>query len=220
MRNPAVLLVLLYCALPFAGPRAQVSTQKTDARVHFYWTFGAMTGPAADRRFATVDREVVKLRSGDDLRFYVAAAAPAHIYLLHGDVANNLELIWPRVEDLSTPRLPGRGQLIPSGGWLRIEGPAGRERLYLLASVAPLTRLESLLRAHAAAPPPARVETARSVLEEIGDLRARHGTPEARAQRPVLIAGRVRAANPDLAAAAVEVTAPRFFARTYIIEHD
>jgi hypothetical protein len=209
MKTAAMLLGLLAV---FAGAPA-------DDLVRFYWCAQTATGPVSSVRYSLVEKEHLTLKSGDRLQFYVVAARDAHGYIVHLLPDGRLDTLFPK-GGTSATLVAGRQHYLPArSSWFTLDGPTGRDRIILLVSPEPLVELEGLLAANGRAAGTDRKLAADAVIAEIARLRKAFPMPVESASRPALMAGSFRSAALDPAQHAIELTAPRLFARTYIIDH-
>ena len=187
--------------------------------VRFRWAFGVSTGAGGARKFVPVTGEDVILRSGDEIKMFVAPDCKCFIYVLHQDQAGQFAVLYP-----SNGAFPASPPTAPSyipegGGWLQVDDAKGTERIYLLASTTRLTSLEQMLAAAAAKGPSPTQQI-------VGELARLQKSTVARnwSERPVTMGGQVRGkpdpAHPDIATSATVITgtAP-FFSRVFIIDH-
>jgi hypothetical protein len=188
--------------------------------VRFYWAAQVATGTGAAARYSVLERDVIALKSGDRFQFYISPVTSLFAYVIHQDAAGALSLLHPSSPGPATPLVPGASRYLPSRTrWFELDQTRGTERIYVLASATQLSTLEAAMQEYAAASESRKAVVAATVLDVIGRLRKEHGQLEQPPPRPVTIAGSMRAAVPDLSSVAAEVSAIRFYARTYIIDH-
>jgi hypothetical protein len=205
-----ILLLLLLCAI---GPQSA-----TTADVRFYWGAQIATGPASATKYAPLTSDVVSLSSGARIQLYLSLARPGYVYVLDSSPDGELTTLFPDGKDAGMQA--GAQQYLPArGSWFTLDGPPGREMLFVLVSAERLTGLEAHLRAPKNETADARRARGAAALQEIARLRALHDQPISTASRPTTLAGKFRSAEVDLAARATEVTATHLYAHTYILEH-
>ena len=211
---------LLLCFLVVAGSSTDPDAVGEEHDIVFRWAFGALVGPKADRQLVAVTRDTT-LSTGDELKMLVDLRTACFVYLIYRSSQGQTSLLFPgQVEHPATDSKVSITYYVPEGqAWFRLDSQEGLERFYLLASAKPLTDLEKLLRAHGSAKPSDRVESADQILAHIRDLRRKHRTLKAGAERPVSIAGNVRGATSDLEQIAVEISATGFYSKTFTIDH-
>jgi len=186
--------------------------------VRFRWAFGISTGAGAARTFKGITGEDVVVKSGDEIKLFVAPDCKCFIYVLHQDQAGVFSTLYPA--DGAFPATPptGPSSIPPGNSWLLVDDVKGTERIYLLASTSRLTELEKMLTAAAKAPSPAQ-----QIVAELARLQkstiARNWS-----ERPVPIGGQVRGkpdpAHPDIAQHATVITGTGpFVSRVFIIDH-
>jgi hypothetical protein len=116
---------------------------------------------------------------------------------------------------------------IPKGDmWFELDRNAGLETFYLLASEKRFTALETLLSEYQSAGAGKKQALARKIIAEIRSIKRRHRKSERAAERPVPIGGNLRGidkdkkqSSPDIEPIAAEVSATRFYGRTFTIDH-
>jgi hypothetical protein len=208
--------VSLVCALALV---CQVSGAEM---MRLQWAFGAVTGRADAREFVRVTDDIT-LRTGDEVQMFLSPVTACFIYVLHEDPAGEMRVLFPGAAGAFPP---GYGIAKPfyvpaEKAWLRLDSTTGIERIYLVASPERLTQLEALLkRSETAGDAKARRN---QVVNELARLTKQGGS--AWSERPAMIGGQIRAlprtkpAYPDIADFAMEITAPGFFSRVFVIEH-
>jgi hypothetical protein len=189
--------------------------------MQFRWAFGAMTGPADARRFVRITDDTT-LRTGDEIQMFVSPVTACFIYVVHEDPAGEMTVLFPGTSGAFPPGYGVAKEFyVPAEtGWLQLDASTGTERIYVIASPERLTQLEALLkRSDTSGALKARrnqviAELARLTKQSTGNW----------SERPVTIGGQVRGlpakpAYPNIAAHAVEITAPGFFSRVFVIDH-
>lgn len=209
-------VVSLVCALALV---CQVSGAEA---MKLRWAFGAVTGPAGARAFVRITDDIT-LRTGDEVQMFISPVTPCFVYVLHEDPAGVMTVLFPDTPGAFPPGYGiGKTFYVPADkAWLRLDASTGIERIYLVASPERLTQLEALLK---------RPETAgdakarrNQVVLELARLTKQSGS--AWSERPAMIGGQIRSlprtkpAYPDIAGSAMEITAPGFFSRVFVIEH-
>jgi hypothetical protein len=109
--------------------------------------------------------------------------------------------------------------------WFELDDRKGTETFYLIASISRLIEIEELFQKTALGTDVNRSQ-AELIRTRIKDLKKKHRTLTASAERPVPIGGNVRGISkdeqtktPDMGAVAIEVSAKDFYCRTFTIEH-
>jgi hypothetical protein len=189
--------------------------------VRFRWAFGAVTGAGKARHFVRITEDVT-LRSGDEVQMFVSPLTACYIYVLHEDPAGAITPLFPATAgEFPANYGVAREYYLPEAGqWLTLDTVTGTERVYLIASVERLTRLEAVLKGPR--PQPDLSASAKAIVAELARL-AKQQTSHW-SERPVTMGGQVRGTpgqpnHPDLAAHASEISAPGFFARVFVIDH-
>jgi hypothetical protein len=205
---------------------AQQSSQN-DQRVVFQWAFGALKDREDDAHFIPITRDTV-LDSGDQIKFFLKTIENCRVYLIYLSAQGELSMLFPgRVESTGDNNAGSGSHYIPEGdNWFCLDESQGKEKFYLLASATPLNTLESLVDAYKQADRAARTELTAKILAEIRKLRKQHLKLKTHAERPVSIVGNMRGNGHgknnelvDIAQFAVEISADRFFSRTFTIDH-
>lgn len=218
----AFLLVLGLAA--FVGVLAQ--SPPGEKNIGFLYAFGAYVGPQGKGKLIPVQSETT-LNVGDRLKIFFEPKSDQYFYLLHISSQGELTPLHPPAAQKAMVA-KGTQLFIPSGGnWFELDGHAGQEKFFFIASAERLDRLEELCTRHMTLrDKPDVLSSTDAILDEIKRLRQQHRPLSAPAEKPVRIGGSVRgeqqpsaAAVPDLTPLATEVTAPGFFTRTFSIEH-
>jgi len=196
--------------------------------VVFQWSFGALQNADADTRFIPITKDIT-LKSGDRLKFYLKMIGNCHVYLIYCSAQGELSMLFPssRLDPAGSGSTSKGRQYIPEGeDWFHLDENQGKEKFYLLASATPLNNLESLVNAYERADHAGQPDLALKILAEIRNLRKQHIKLKTHAERPVNIVGTLRSNNKarkngsiDVAAYAVEISAYKFFSRTFTIDH-
>jgi hypothetical protein len=218
----AFLLVLGFTAS--AGVFAQPPPEENN--IGFLYAFGAYVGPQGKGKLIPVQSETT-LNVGDRLKIFFEPKSDQYFFLLHLSSQGELTPLHPPAAQAAKVS-KGTQLFIPSGGnWFELDGHAGQEKFFLIASAERLDRLEELCARHTILRNKSDVlSSTDAILEEIKQLRQKHKPLSAPAEKPVRIGGSVRGeqqssavASPDITPLATEVTAPGFFTRTFSIEH-
>lgn len=203
------ITVALFAAV--LAVHAPQDTQSADVR--FRWAFGALTGSTGARQLVRITDDIT-LHSGDQLKMLLAPVTTCFVYVLRESPAGELSVLFPS----PTGALPadyraGASYSIPAGSdWLELGAKTGIERIYLIASAARLTRLETLLQ---------NKSPSKEVVGELAALRRQYAKVDW-AERPISIGGQVRGKKqpaPSIAPFTAEIAAKAFFSRVYIIDH-
>jgi len=196
--------------------------------VRFNWAFGAWVQSDSGRSLISVGKDM-PLRTGDRLKFFLQPVSGCHIYLIYYGSQGEMHLLFPTQTSSGNQAVsPSIPHLIPEGmDWFSIDNQPGLERFYLLASVEPLSDLENLLMQLKNSTPPDRDKLIQEIRTEIKRLKREHRKLAAAAERPMSIGGTVRSLEPDTANAypdvkklANQISAEKFFSRTFTIEHE
>jgi hypothetical protein len=222
----SMLLVLGFVL--FLAPRtwsADESEQRKE--VNFQWAFGAMKETPQGPRFEPITRDTT-LKSGDRIKFFVRKKSPCFVYLIFLSSHGEVSVLFPcRFESLDTDYSSPQTHYIPEGDqWFELDEHVGQETFYLLVSAERLYDLETLVNDYQNADRSKKPELADRILPAIRKLRKQHKVFKSHAERPVRIIGNIRGAEkletagtPDLADYAVEISANKFFGRTFTIDH-
>ena len=213
-------LLLDASAPALAGDRAE-------DLVSFRWAFGAMVGPRDDRRLVAITRDTT-LRTGDRLKMLIELKTPCYVYLIYQGDDGGVSLLFPYdLKQFDEGCEVFRKYYVPRGAaWFELDEESGLETFFLLASSERLSELERRIEACAAAGDEEKTVFQEQVVEEIRRVRKRHKAFTTEAERPVPIGGRVRGVDegrlesaPSIDPIAGDVRAPRFFGRTFTIDH-
>ena len=222
LRFIVLLIILVSIIFWHCIPAARAQ----ESRLNFYWAFGALVGTQDQPQLIPIGRKTV-LQTGDRMKILFEPQTESFVYILYYSSQEELLMLFPS-EPSAASTLPGRKYSIPSGNqWFKLDDVTGIEKFYLIASARRLEKLESLYQSHLAK---TRVEdiqaSTRAILAEIKQLKRKHRTLTAAAERPVRLGGNFRGAHqeaqpaqPDLSQIAVEISAADFFSRTFTIDH-
>ena len=211
------ILALLACALVRSAPAEEATDSQTD-KVHFRWAFAAVSGAGEDQQFLSVKRDTV-LHSGDRFKMLIQLQDSCFVYLLHRGPDDAVQLLFPSELPQQTDDYLHVRRFLPADGWFTFDDHVGLERFYLVASVSPLTSLETLIGQYTAADSTAQAGLAGGIVEEIRRLRKEYTTLSSAAERAVAIAGNLRGDSDRIAESAVEITVATFYAKTITIDH-
>ena len=217
--------VSIWVSLGMAGllPVSKAIAQD-DPKIQFQWAFGAIKNTDSGQKFEPVTRDAV-LKSGDQIKFFVNLKKKCFLYIIYYSSQKELAVLFPqRFKDQGPAP---RSQYIPKGNeWFELDDQTGREKFYLLGSAGRLVALEALINKYESADSAKKQDLAGQVLAEIRSLRKQHLKMKSYAERPVTIIGNMRGSgnkevtgNYDVADFAVEISADKFFSRTYTIDH-
>ena len=219
-----ICLGVLFSAAMGAGADPVVRAEKDSVR--FRWAFGALVGPEGDRELVPVLRDTA-LAEGDELKIMVEPEETCFVYVIYRSPDGSASLLFPGEHAGTTGFEPGKHRIPEGDGWFELDDQAGLETFYLLAASWRLEGLESLFGRYDAADPSGQPALASQIFAEIRSLKRKHkrlSIPHV--ERPVSIAGNVRnifeAVNrphPDVWELAVEISARRFYSRTFTIDH-
>ncbi|MBW2284347.1 MAG: hypothetical protein JRF65_07075, partial [Deltaproteobacteria bacterium] len=76
-----VLVLIAFCAVLVLNDLAGAQ-QNEGPNVRFSWAFGALVGPANDKKLALITQDTI-LTTGDRLKLFVKLVNPCFVYLLH-----------------------------------------------------------------------------------------------------------------------------------------
>jgi hypothetical protein len=200
--------------------------QVNDEQIELLWAFGAIVGTDQDQRLISINDDMV-LRTGDRIKFFINPKNNCFIYLFHHSAQNKLALLFP--SDISAAHIPaGTRHFIPSGNaWFTLDAITGFEKFFLVISRKKLDELESLYQKKAVSDNDPDIDASKQpILAEINKLQRQHRTLTASAERPMRLGGNFRGAHdddkdtlPDISQIAVEITAVKFYSRTFTIDH-
>ncbi len=221
-----MVLVLAGLLLHGVEPSAQAD-DRGENLVDFRWAFGAMVGPSDDRRLVAITRDTA-LKTGDRLKMLIELKTPCYVYLIYQAEDGSLVMLFPyELEQFEQYCEVSRKYYVPRGNsWFELDEKSGLETFFLLASSCRLSDLERMLSAYARAEEREKAACREQVVEEMRRLRKHHKSFTTEAERPIPIGGRVRGVDvqrsdrvPSIDPIAGDVTAPRFFGRTFTIDH-
>lgn len=228
-----ILLVLFLASfdLGLTGNSEAVGTpeKKTleEKHVRFRWAFGALVMSEKTPRFISVERNTV-LKSGDQLKVFLELREKCYVYLVYHSAQGEIRLLFPsNVNDLPGGFEVKKYCYVPEGeSWFELDDHTGSETFHLIASMARLLKLEALFRGCALVSPAEKGACRDEILTEIRNLKRRHRQFKTAAERPVQIVGGIRGGDEtrktagfDPASMAVEISAQRFYSKTFTIDH-
>ncbi len=223
---PSLLLAVPLFLL--VGMRGDViGKQQAGDEIVFRWAFGAMVGPANDRRLVAITRDTV-LKTGDRLKMLLQLKSQCFVYLFYRTAEDEIHLLFPYSLDLfESDYQTDVKYYIPRGeAWFELDDNIGPETFYLLASAGRLRRLEELYRMYHSGTEEERKEIAEKFFAEIRSLKNRHRILASPAERPIHIGGTLRGgiegrhtSFPDIDPIASEVSSSGFYSKTFTIEH-
>jgi hypothetical protein len=221
-----VFSLVAFCLLLSLSPKANAE-QKEDKGVVFRWAFGAMVGPENDRELVAITRDT-ELKTGDQIKMYLELEKKCFVYVFYRGSQDEVQMIFPySPRQFDTDYKTSTKYYIPQGKkWFKMDENGGTELFYLLASAERLTELETVYGKYDSSDPGQKQALAKQVLTEIREIKKRHRKFTTVAERPVAIGGNVRGINVggavpcfDVATLAVEISATKFFSRTFTIDH-
>ncbi len=225
-KYPALVVTLLLCFF-FSGPLEATGEQKEKNEVCFRWAFGAMVGQKGDRRLVAITRDTI-LKTGDRLKLLLQLETKCFVYLFYRTAENDMYLLFPyTLQQFETDYKTGEKYYIPQGTkWFELDENVGLERFYLLASAEKLMDIETLYKKYHSVDGADKQEIAEKLIAEIHKIRKRHRKFTVDAERPIIIGGNVRGVVkdektvfPDIDPIASEVSTPKFYSKTFTIEH-
>ena len=223
LRASLLVPALISASFFYSNSKAEDQAGNTIA---FRWAFGAMVGPAQERKFTAITGDTA-LITGDQLKFMVELHKTCFVYLIYRSSQGDMNMLFPyELNQFGSDYELLKMYYIPrDDSWFELDEKSGVETFYLIASASRLNELEALFQK---ATPGAEDNLKRSelILSHMKALKKRHRTLTANAERPVPIGGNVRGISkdvqtkpPDMGAVAIEVSAKDFYCRTFTIEH-
>jgi len=228
-----ILLVVFLVSFELAltGRPEAVGTPKEksyeEKHVRFRWAFGALFMSEKKPRLVSLERNTV-LKSGDQLKAFLELREKCYVYLVYHSAQGEIVLLFPsNTDELSGGFEEKNHYYIPEGEkWFELDNHPGKETFYLIASMERLMKLEALFRRYASLSAAEKGDCRDQILTEIQDLKRRHRQFRTAAERPVQIVGGIRggdeipkAAGFDPASMAVEISAQKFYSKTFTIDH-
>lgn len=219
-------LLVVFCSV-LSGSLRTNAEQKEGKDVCFRWAFGGVVRSEHEPKFVAITGDTT-LKTGDQLKMLVELEKKCFVYLIHHSARGEVIMLFPYdMQQFTRDYVPRKKYYIPQGDrWFELDENVGRETFYLLASSQRLIELEALLAKYISADPVRKQELAKQILTEIRKIKRRHRRFTTFAERPVPIGGSVRGIPedekvfpPDIATIAVEISANKFFCRTFTIDH-
>lgn len=198
-----------------------------DLSVDFAWSFVAHRQTSTGWETYLVIKDTV-LQTGDTFKFYINRRTPCYIYLVHMSSQGELALLYPHRPDVyQHPPEVTAPVFLPKGDrWFELDDVVGQEKFFLLAAAKRLASLETLISRYAAAEKKDQQALLDQVLSEIKRLRAKHKRFKRKTEKPSIVLGQLRDANPDdkpsndeIAGLSNAITAAHFYGRAFTIEH-
>ena len=231
MRRLRLALLAFAMAIPGSvcpeNPKVAADTAigKAGKEVHFRWAFGAVVGNEGERRFVSIGRDTT-LQTGDAFKMRVELHSACYVYVIYRSSGGEWSLLFPDgLGQFEADYEESKPYYIPKGdAWFELDEQIGHETFYVLASSDRLKDLEALFAAYESAESAGRSERASEIRAKIRALRRAHRKLTASAERPVAIAGNVRATRKAedmrrLDAISVEISAANFYSKAFTIEH-
>lgn len=188
--------------------------------VELRWALGAIEADAHQPNAVVKDTE---LASGARLKFLVEPLAPASIYLLLLDSDDQVHVLYNEKTSVTAAEPGGDATYVPSGRhWFELDGEAGQETFFLLASAEPLEGLDKLLAKLESAGDADKKSIAQDVVQEVRQIYRAHRNFARPIEKPVMIGGQTRGSGMDPGAIdrlAMEISAERFYGKTITIDH-
>jgi hypothetical protein len=162
------------------------------------------------------------------MKFFLKLNKQCFVYLIYQSSQGDLSVLFPyRFKMWAKHRQVTTNHYIPKGDqWFELDEYSGLEKFYLLASAKRLDELESLVNDYESADKTKKHRFALNIVSEIRKLRKKHHKFKSYAEKPVTVIGNMRGTDTtkaaglgDLADHAVEISARKFFSRTYTIDH-
>lgn len=195
--------------------------------VQFRWAFCARIMSEKEPCMVSIERDTV-LKSGDQLKIFLELQKKCYIYLIYYSAQRKVHLLFPfDLDNFPSDSDATKDYCIPKGdAWFELDGHTGTETFYLLASAERLVGLEALVKKYEALPPPEKGDCKDQILTEIRSLKRQHQQFKTAAERPVLIVGGIRGSDEtrkavrfDPALMAIEISAERFYSKTFTIDY-
>jgi hypothetical protein len=207
------LVAILVVSIAGVAPATVAGDEPT---VELRWALGA--AEAAGETPSALTRDT-QLKTGARLKFLVEPRSPVSVYLILEDSKAELHVLYRH--DSSSQA--GKPAYFPPGPhWFELDDEPGTETFFLLASVKPLAKLETLLARYESAEAASRMGLRDEIVAEIRRLYLAHRDFARPAEKPVMIGGRTRGDESETSAIdrlAVEISAERFYGKTITIEH-
>jgi hypothetical protein len=206
-------VVILHLMVPGLPSTAKAQAPDDD-NVNFVWAFEALVMEGNMTKQVPI-KEDITLKTGDQLKMFVELRKPCFVYVIHHGAQGEIQRLFPYdTQQFTTDYQTSKVYKIPpDDARFRVNEQVGRETFYLLASAQRLTDLEKLLETYTAAQPAEQAQAATNVLAEIRNMIKQYRS-SVQPGRPVPIAGNMRRGVEG-----VEISAPKFYSKTFTIEH-
>lgn len=211
MKISSVCVCVTAVLLLGAGGSTTVAEESAEQQVELRWALGAKD--AEGDKPSAVHKDS-RLETGTRLKFLLEPLSPGSVYLILLDSNDDVHVLYRE----STQAYDGKAYVPPGRQWFEVDDPPGRETFFLLASVDPLDELDQLLDQLGDSADGTGLSDA--IVAEIRRVQKANRNFSKPVEKPVMIGGRTRDANPDaLDQLATQVTAERFFGKTITIDH-
>ena len=219
-----IWLLALFSFFFFKGRCDVFAEDKSVKNVYFKWAFGAVVGSSADRKLIQITSDTT-LKTGDQLKMLVELQKKCFVYVFYRNTKDVVHMLFPYdlkqftsdYDVLNTYYIPKDTQ------WFELDENLGLETFYLLASMDRLKDLEKLYLSYVSADDSNKSKLANEILSEIRKTRKRYRKLKATVERPIRIGGNVRGtpkdALPSIDSLATEISATKFYGRTFTIDH-
>jgi hypothetical protein len=148
--------------------------------------------------------------------------------LVHHTAQGEIRLLFPsHVDELPDGFEAKNYCYIPEGErWFELDDHTGIETFHVIASMERLLKLEAYFERYALLLPAKKGDCRDQILTEIQNLKRRHRQFKTAAERPVQVVGGIRGGDEtrktlgfDPASMAVEISARKFYSKTFTIDH-
>jgi hypothetical protein len=229
MRRILIGVLLGFVAIGITAPDSPMAQKSANGRekVRLQWAFAALKdGPRASRLVA-VNREET-LSTGDEFKMLLELKETCYAYVIYQGPMQEIRLLFPyELSDFEKGIEESIPYYIPKDhGWFELDDQKGPMKFHLVVSDERLTKLEELFGKYESARNEVKRNAARELLAELQDLQRLNTSLKAPAERPAQIVGRTRGAGEpgsadehDIRSLAVEISAEKFFSRTFTIDH-
>jgi hypothetical protein len=226
----AKYLILACVFLSFPNPvilSADQTGKQGNEKVKFRWAFVAIRNAPQKIQFEAITRDTA-LKTGDQFKFFIKLEKRCYLYLIYYSSTKDLRLLFPKSFDwLSDVTVSSEGWYIPeNNNWFELTRQKGEEKFILLASAERLQNLESLIKESIAADQGYKEKLNSRALAEIRNLRKKHKRFKTHAEKPVSMIGYTRdvsdseiAKSYNIADFAYEISAEKFYGKTFTINH-
>ena len=219
-----IWLVALFCFFSFKGRCDVLGGDKPVTDIHFKWAFGALVGSKANRKLIEVTRDT-KLETGNQIKMLIELRKKCFIYVFYRSPKDELHMLFPYdLAQFASDYETSKKYYIPKAAkWFELDENIGIETFYLLASIDRLEDLEKLYLRYVSADASSKSKLSKEVVSEIRVLRKRYRKLTSSPERPIRIGGNIRSAPedalPSIDPLAAEISAAKFFGRTFTIDH-